>query len=75
MWFTVYIRRKASDGTYSNNVFTYATENEANHQFWATLSTYGNDNTYDFIRCFTMDEAGAVIRNDFVDKRQPAQAE
>ena len=68
MYFTVYIRHK-TDGTYSNNVFTYATENEASHQFYATLSTYGVDNNYDYVRCFTMNEDGAVLKNDCVDKR------
>ena len=69
MWFTVYIRRKASDGTYANNIFTYPTEDEANHQFYATMSTYGMDNTYDYVRCFTMNEEGAVIKNDVADHR------
>ena len=69
MFFTVYMRQKTSDGSYSNNVFTYPTEDEANHQFYATMSTYGMDPTYCYVRCFTMNEDGAVLRNDCADHR------
>ena len=72
MFFTIYIRQKASDGTYANNVFTYGTEDEALHQFYATMSTYGMDATYDYVRCMVMDEFGSIIRNDCSDHRQPS---
>ena len=76
MFFTVYIRRKASDASYSNNVFTYPTEDQALHQFYATMSTYGMDDTYDYVRCFVMNEEGAIIRNDCADHRpEPVEAE
>lgn len=69
MYFTIYIRHKVSDGSYSNNVFTYNTMDEALHQFYATMSTYGMDDTYDYVRCFVMDENGATLRNDCADHR------
>ena len=72
MWFTVYIRRKSSDGTYANNIFTYDNEDSANHQFHATMSTYGMDPTYDYVRCFVMNEFGGITKNDVADHRQTA---
>lgn len=74
MFFTIYFRRKASDGTYANNVFTYSTEDEAFRQFYATMSTYGMDSTYDYVRCMVVNEDGAVLKNDCADHRQqPAE--
>ena len=76
MFFTIYMRRKASDSSYANNIFTYSTEDEAYHQFYATMSTYGMDPIYDYVRCLVIDENGAVLKNDCSDHRtQPQETE
>ena len=68
MFFVIKILRK-TDGTFSNNVFVYADDREARHQFFAIMSTYGNDKSYDYVRALVIDSNGSITRQDCEDHR------
>ena len=67
MYFTIQIRHK-TDGTYSNNVYTYETENEALKKFYSFFSTYLLDDVSDYLACIIMRE-GLLLKSDIVDNR------
>lgn len=71
MYFIAQIKRKKADGAFVNVIMTKSTEDEAFQCFYASMSTYAYDQTYDFVMCYVMYEDGRIIKNDRVDRRDP----
>lgn len=67
--FVIQIKR-LTNGDYSNNVHTKATEDEAMHQFHAFLSTYayGNDASVNYCACYVYRMDGSCVDWKVVDR-------
>ena len=73
MYFVFRILRKASDGTYSTEVFTYEDLNAAKHQFHQVMATYayGNNANYDYVSGEIRSIDGRSIVGPEIDNRIP----
>ena len=71
MYFVVQKKHASGNDTWTNNVHTKASEDDAMHQFHAFMSTYayGQDNTLDYVACSVEADDGRVIKNEIDDKR------
>ena len=75
MYFVVQKKHKTNN-VWENNVHTKVSEDEAMHQFYAFMSTYGygQDGSVDYAGCSVEADDGRVIKNE-VDDRRGQEAE